>query len=46
MMTIFVLKKIICTENYLQLNPINLDTKRAIESVRINEVSVLSGSCY
>ena len=30
----------------LQSNPVNTDTEGAIESVRINGVSLLSGSCY
>lgn len=27
-------------------NPVNMDTERAIKSVRINGLSVHSGSCY
>ena len=31
---------------YIQSNPVNTDTEGAKESIRINGVSVLSGSCY
>ena len=31
---------------YIQSNPVNTETDGATESIRINGVSVLSGSCY
>ena len=45
--TIFALKiKFICTGNFLQPNPINMDTERAMESAYISKLSILSRSCF
>ena len=40
------LKELIVYSFLLQSNPVNTDTEGTAESVHINGVSVLSGSCY